>query len=329
MKQPNRRIDRRQFIARTGTGLVALSSLTGLSSCALCSRLFSGAPSMPMRTLGKTGMKVSILSFGGGSQFLANPDGEWEPMLEKAVEAGINLFDTSSDYQWKASLTSEERFGHVLSGHRDRILLSTKCVARDADGARRECEQSLKRMKTDHLDIYMIHSIEKSEDIAALEKGAYAALRKLKEEGVVRAIGFSCMNSADKSRELLEKLELDVVLLAMNATRYGHFVRKALPVARKKNVGVIAMKAMRNLVGKAARAEELLNYAWTQGGVASACVGHLGENPLEENIRIAVNFNDAKALAFNRPALEERLAPLAGPHALCWARPDYFDGAMC
>ncbi len=329
MTQPNNRIDRRSFLTRTGTGLAAMSSLVGLSSCSLTDRIFSSSPAMPMRTLGKTGLKVSLLSFGGGSQFLLNPDGKWEELLEKAVAAGVNLFDTSSEYQWKSSLTSEERFGKILSKYRDKIILSTKFYSRDAEGARKECERSLKRMNTDYLDILMMHSVEKDEDLAAFEKGPYREMLKMKDEGLVRFIGFSSMNSAEKSRQILETLDMDVVILAMNATKYGDFAEKALPAARARNVGVLAMKVMRNLVGKAATAEELMKYALTQEGVASACVGHFGMKTLEENVRIAQKFTASEAVAFDRRALEERLSPLGGPHNLCWARPGYFDGAMC
>jgi aryl-alcohol dehydrogenase-like predicted oxidoreductase len=259
---------------------------------------------------------------------LRNDDGDWEPLLERAVQLGINLFDTSYTYQWKASMTSEERFGRILPAYRDRIILSTKFNSRDADGARREFEKSLSRLKTDHVDILMIHSIEESEDLGALERGPYREMVKLKEQGMARFIGFSSMNSAGKSRELLERLDLDVALLAMNPTKYGNFAETALPAARAKNVGAIAMKVMRDIVGTAATAGELLRYAWTQKGVATAVVGHYGMQVLEENVRLAREFGEAPR-APDRTALERRLAPLAGPHRLCWARPDYFDGMVC
>jgi aryl-alcohol dehydrogenase-like predicted oxidoreductase len=298
-----------------------------LSSCTQLAK----KPTLPIsrRTLGKTGLPVTLLTFGGGSQFLKNEDGAWEPLLERAVEVGINLFDTSSEYQWGASMTSEERFGRILPRYRDRVLISTKFSSRDADGAQREFEQSLQRLKVDVVDILMIHSIEPTDDVAALERGAYRTLVKLKEEGAARHIGFSCMNSAEKAKEFLEKLDFDVVLLAMNPTKYGDFADRALPAARARNVGTLAMKVVRDLVGKEATARELLTYAWTQKGVSSALVGHHGMQVFEENVAAAKLFTGAEALALDRRRLENRLAHLAGPHRLSWARPDYRDNGAC
>ena len=280
---------------------------------------------MPMRTLGKTGLKVSLLGFGGGSQFLLAKDGQWEPMLERAIASGINYFDTSSGYQWRSSKTSEERFGEILPRYRKSIYVSTKFESREPDKARAEVERSLKHMKMDYVDILLIHSIEPSEDIAALEKGVYKMLRQLKEEKLTRFIGFSSMDSSAKSKELLEKLEVDMAILAMNATKYGDFAKVALPVAREKNVGVVAMKLMRDIVQQGAKPVDLLYYAWTQPGVASAVVGHVSMELLEANLREARSFTREKAEAFNRRGLEMKLAHLAGPHALCWARPGYRD----
>jgi len=283
---------------------------------------------MPKRVLGKTGLEVSILSFGGGSNFLKNKDGAWEPMIEKAIQEGITLFDTSAGYKFGSAVTSEERLGQILPKYRKSIILSTKIetTTRDVSEGMKEFETSMKRLKADYLDILLIHSIEKSEDIGALEKGLYKELIRLKEAKTVRFIGFSSMNSAEKSKEMLEKLPVDVCILAMNATKYGNFAKVALPVAREKNVGVIAMKAIRG-VEQSGTIPELLNYVWSQDGVATAVIGHVGMQNLEENIQSARTFTK-KMTRRECEALEARVAHLAGPHALPWARPDYRDGMM-
>ena len=122
--------------------------------------------------------------------------------------------------------------------------------------------------------------------------------------------------------------DFDVALLAMNPTGYGNYAKVALPAARKKNTGVIAMKVMRNIVGVEATAKELFEYAWTQEGVASAIVGHFGIEPLQENIKLAQEYGKNELASIDRKELESRLAKLAGPHALCWARPGYIDGGI-
>ena len=313
-------ISRRSFLRQSGAGITALAA-------AGCIPL-PAAGKMPMRTFGRTGLNVSLLAFGGGSQFLLAKDGEWEPLLEHAVVSGINLFDTSSGYQWKSSKTSEERFGEILPRYRKSIYVSTKFESRDPEKARKEFERSLQRMKMDYVDFTLIHSIEASEDIAALDKGVYGMMMKLKDEKLTRFVGFSSMNSAAKSKELLETLDVDIAILAMNPTKYGDFAKVALPVARQKKVGVVAMKLMRDIVEQGAKPGELLYYAWTLPGVASSVVGHVKMSQLEENLRHAQSFSSDKAAAFNRHELEMRLSHLAGPHALCWARAGYHDGAI-
>ena len=322
-------LSRRDFL-RTSTGVLACGScLTMLPSCGE-SQQGARAP-LPTRPLGRTGMEVSVLAFGGGSQFLANPDGIWEPMLERAVELGITLFDSSAGYRWGSSLTSEERFGRILPRYRKQILLSTKVDAaeRDVDACKRQVETSLERMRTDHLDLLMSHSIEPSEDTDALARGLMPMLMDLKSQKVARAIGFSSMNSAAKSKEMLERFDLDVCLLAMNATQYGDFAKVALPVANRKNVGAMAMKVMRDLVGRdGTTPDELLAYALTQPGVATAVVGHVGMDVLEQNVALAREIGGGR-LAVDRAGLQRRLARYGRSEHLCWARPGYRDGIMC
>ncbi len=329
MPDKNKDISRRAFLKGSVAGLAAVSGAGIFESCA------PGATAMPLRRLGATGLDVSLVTFGGGSQFLKNKDGDWEPLLERAVALGVNLFDTCSSYRWGAKASSEERFGEILPAHREKILISTKFESRDRTEAREEFDRSLARMKTDHVDLLMIHNITPSEDIAALEKGVYREMVRLKEEGAVRKIGFSSMDSAEKSRQAIEALDLDLCLIALNPTRYGAFARKTLPAARAKKMGVLAMKVMRNIVGKKSTPGELLEYAWSLDGVASALVGHCGTADasateiLEENVRLARTFAAGGEIAMaprGQRDLEQKLAHLAGPHALCWARPDYRDG---
>ncbi|MBK7713715.1 MAG: aldo/keto reductase [Bacteroidales bacterium] len=228
-------------------------------------------------------MEVSLLSFGGGSQFLRNPNGEWEKVLESAVEGGINLFDTAPSYTAASfnqggsiSPDSEDRYGQLLEKQRSKIILSTKLESRDPEKAKAELEASLRRMKTDHVDILFMHAILPEDNTSEIEKGLFKTMISFKESGMVKNIGFSSMDSAERSAELIEKLDFDIVLLAMNATNYGNFINIALPAARKKNVGVIAMKALRDIVGKDATAKELLEYVWTIEGISSVLVGHYG-----------------------------------------------------
>ncbi len=325
-------VTRRDFIRKTAAGAAAIT-VTGIA--ASCSTRSTGKAGMPKRILGKTGLEVSLLTFGGGSQFLKNRDGEWEKSLHQALKAGINLFDTAPSYTLStfkinnpnAPGSGEERYGMILPEYREKIYISTKIEGRDSDKARKDLDESLKKLRTDYVDILLLHTIEPSDDVGLIEKGIYKTMQQMKDSGMVRHIGFSSMNSAERSRDLLKALDWDVALLAMNPTKYGNFAEVALPAAVEKNVGVIAMKVMRNLVGKKATAKELFEYVWTQKGVASAMVGHYGMDPLKENIALANEFGKSQTV-LNKTELELRLAEYAGPHALEWARPGYVDGGL-
>jgi aryl-alcohol dehydrogenase-like predicted oxidoreductase len=292
---------------------------------------------MPKRTLGKTGLAVSILSFGGGSQFLKNDNGVWEQLLQKAVDSGINLFDTAPEYtianyfkngEVGKSLGSEERFGEVLSPYRKNIHIITKIDERDPALVKKSVEQSLKNMKTDYLDALLIHAVSDKDSVSEIEKGVYKEILDLKRQGVVRFIGFSSMDSAERAKDLLMNLEFDIAMLAINPTKYRNYATVTVPVAKEKGVGVVAIKVMRDIVGKDAKPSELFEYVWTESHVAAAMVGHTGMKNLEDNIKMAVKYGKKAEASIDRGDLEKRLASYAGPHALSWARPGYRDGGI-
>jgi uncharacterized protein len=279
---------------------------------------------MPKRVLGKTGMKVSVLSFGGGSQFLKNKNGAWEPLLQRAIDLGINYFDTHMNYK------TEGRFGEILPKYRKKVYIVTKFDARDPEGARKSFEGSLKRLKVDYVDALLMHNLGKEDDLKEFAKGTWKMMQKLKSEGTAKFIGFSSMRSATASKNFIEQLNPDIALVAMNATRYAGFAKLTLKPAIKHNVGVIAMKTMRDLVTrKGVNPSDLLQYVLDQKGVASAVVGHYGMDILEANVKIVKQLAQRKKMT---PAAQKKLeaacAPYANPSALSWARPDYRDDGI-
>lgn len=321
------KISRRKFICNSTIGAAAISTSGFLGACSSLGN--KGA--IPCRVLGKTGLEVSILSFGGGAQFCKNREGEWQPIMEEAIKNGINLFDTAPSYSIYKSegetMDSDERYGSVLPPYRNNVTIVTKLETRDPKAVKEEIAGSLSRLKTSYIDVLLIHAIKDSDCVSEIEKGIYKEMLQLKKDGIIRFIGFSSMDSAQRSKDLLDNLDMDVALLAMNATRYGDFAELALPSAIKQNTGVIAMKVMRNIIGKSdTTAQELLEYAWGQKGVATALIAHYGINTLKENIQLAKNYKGEFFAGINRHELELRMAQYAGPHALCWAQPGYTDG---
>jgi predicted aldo/keto reductase-like oxidoreductase len=327
-KMKNNQLSRREFLHKSTIAAAAFSAGAISVAAYAGGNIFKGKGKMPMRQFGKTGEKVSILGYGGGSQFMLMPDGEWEPHLQYALDAGINYFDTASSYGADSPKTSEMRYGEILPSYRKKILLLTKIDKRDIDGAKKEVETSLKNLKTDYIDILLIHAITPDDTLSGIESGIYKYFTELKEQKVVRFIGFSSMDSAERAKELIENLDFDVTLLAMNPTKYRNFADIALPSARKKNLGVIAMKIMRNIVNQNSTPKELLEYAWNLPGVSCGLVSQTGLTPLKQNIEIARDYIPGKQSDAVRKNLESRLAHLGGPHVLEWAREGYNDGIL-
>jgi diketogulonate reductase-like aldo/keto reductase len=258
------------------------------------------------------------------------PDGEWEPHFEHAFNSGINYFDTASTYGSKDTGFSEDRLGKVIPSIRKDVFLVTKIHERDPEKAKVEFEESLKKLKTDHVDLLLIHAVTPKDELGQIENGVYKLISDFKAQKMVRHIGFSSMDSAERSKELIENLDFDATLLAMNATKYGDFVQTALPAARQKNMGIISMKIMRDIVNKGvAQPEELLQYNWDLPGVAVNLVSQTGMDPLSQNIESAKMYAKGLQARLNRKELESRLAHLGQASNFTWAQSGYYDGMNC
>ena len=189
------------------------------------------APALPTRVLGKTGARVSMLGFGGGSRFLLSSDDEAVALLDRAVAAGITYFDTADSYG--KDRRSEKLYGLALPKHRKGIFLATKTQDRTYDGAMRSIEQSLKLLNVDSLDLIQVHSAGPGDDIAAWDKpgGVVTAYRKMKDEKVTRFIGFTGHEDAAVHKKVIESFDFDTVLMALNAAKHKRFAELALPAA--------------------------------------------------------------------------------------------------
>jgi len=218
---------------------------------------------IPQRQLGKTGVSVPILAVGGGSAFMAMSDEEAERFLWRALELGLTYWDTAHSY---GNGGSETRMGRVLKTERKRVFLATKTAARTYDEAMRQVELSLKRLQTDHIDLIQIHDWRANDDPTAIGKkdGVLTALRKLRDEKVVRFIGLTGHTTPEGMRKVLELYDdIDTVLMPINPAQ-PDFETTVVPIAQKKGVAVLAMKVTgrRSLLGKT-EATELLRYAWS------------------------------------------------------------------
>lgn len=230
---------------------------------------------LPKRKLGRTGLAVPILGFGSGSRFLMYQDEDQAlEALNRAIDLGITYIDTAHSY---GDGRSEERVGRVMATRRREVTLATKIAARSADQARRQIELSLKRLRTDHLEVLHIHALKNLQDLAAIEAkgGVLEALYEARTQKITRAIGITCHASPQALQLALERHDFDCTQMALNAGLASMtdsmqlapagavgFEHLALPVAVRKRMGVIAMKVFgqEHLVG-AAPAAKLLAYA--------------------------------------------------------------------
>jgi uncharacterized protein len=256
---------------------------------------------MPMRVLGRTGARVSILAFGCGSRFLAYGNEEKaQAALNKALDLGITYVDTAYGY---GDGKSETWVGGVMKTRREQVWLATKVNVRKADEAKRIIEGSLQRLQTHKVDLIHIHSLTDEDDLKAIEAhdGVLQLLYKLREQKVTRAIGITSHTDPAVLRKALERHDFDCTQMALNAARVGmaspssdpgaaSFEALALPIANKKNMGVIAMKvfAQEKLSGKAP-VEKLISYSLSLP-VSAAVVGMPKPEHIEQNIAIAKAF---------------------------------------
>lgn len=201
---------------------------------------------MPTRNLGKTGYKVGIFSLGGQASLeKANNFDVAVPIIERALDLGVNYIDTSSIYggpeRW-----SEQYVGRVMAKRRNEAFLATKTKERTRDGSLRMIEKSLALLQTDHVDLWQLHDIGTMTDIDAVfsKGGAMEALLEMKEQKVVRHLGLTGHYRPDALIEGIHRYPFDTILMAMSAADPHHysFNEALLPLAVEKQMGIIGMK---------------------------------------------------------------------------------------
>src|SRR5215475_10902386 len=179
-------LSRRKFLEKLGLGAATGASAWLLKDVAHAA---PSASTLPTRTLGRTGAKVSILAFGCGSRFLMYEDEEKAvAALNHAIDLGITYLDTAYAY---GDGKSETRVGKVMVTRRKDVWLATKIPDRTWDEFMRRLEGSLKRLQTDHVDLLHIHSLGRGEDLAKIEApdGALKGLLEARDQKMARAIG--------------------------------------------------------------------------------------------------------------------------------------------
>ena len=204
-------MNRREFVKRAAAVVVA-------SAATARGQQTSPAKSpIPRRPLGKTGVDVPVLILGGVAGMKQAPTLSFHPaqLADAALDAGINYFDTAPSY---ADGQSESNYGEVLATRRKEVFLASKTGSRSYDGTLRSVEASLKRLRTDHLDLLQLHGVTAKEDFAKWEgpSGVLKAMYKLRDEKVTRFVGVTGHESAEAMRRAIELFDFDTILTTFN-----------------------------------------------------------------------------------------------------------------
>jgi len=248
--------NRREFLNTTLAGALAVAAGHVTSAQAETTSKPSGgtmrplpfnprtAATMPMRNLGQTGYRVGIFSLG--CQAAIEKRGNTEQsvqIMNRAIDLGVNYFDTSHVYGGGAS---ETHVGLVMKDRRREVFLASKTVKRDYDGAMTELDISLKRLQTDHLDLWQLHNVQRMEEVERIfaPDGALKAFQQAKAEGRARFIGVTGHYEPNVLLEVIRRANLDCILMAVNAAdrHYLSFIEHLLPTALENKMGIIGMK---------------------------------------------------------------------------------------
>ncbi len=257
---------------------------------------------MPYRTLGKTGEKVSLLCVGGyhiGVDSLS--DEESVRLIRTALDEGVNFLDNAWAYH---DGRSEIRMGKALKdGYRDKAFLMTKGQARDAAGAERYLEESLKRLQVDTIDLWQVHEVVHPDSPAKIyTEGVLDYLEKARQAGKIRYIGFTGHHLTTTHLEMIERgFHWDTIQMPLSVMDYHFrsFQQRVLGKAVEKEMGILAMKTLAGGPGRipasgAATVAECLRYSMSLP-VSTVVSGMENLTELRENIATARAFKPMTA----------------------------------
>ncbi len=253
---------------------------------------------IPTRQFGRSDAKISILGFGGHHLGEAPDQPTAVRMLQEAVDGGITFFDNCWEYRRGKT---ELWMGAGLKGRRDKVFLMTKTCphGRDASLALTMLEESLRRLQTDHLDLWQVHGMgfDNDPELFIRPNGAAEALTKAKKEGKTRFVGFTGHKSPAVHLAMLNTgFPFDSVQMPLNAFDHSFphsFEREVLPELNRRGIAALGMKPCNGrgepIKSGALSAEEALRYAMSLP-VTTTITGMDTMEVLHQNLRIAQNF---------------------------------------
>jgi uncharacterized protein len=273
---------------------------------------------MPVPHRQLKGASVSIIGIGGSALGDVKDQSEAGTIVSEALENGINFFDNAWEYH---DGLSEELLGRGLKGKREQAFLMTKVCShgRKRDVAMKQLEDSLRRLQTDHVELWQIHEIiyDNDPDLHFAADGAVEALTQAKREGKVRFIGFTGHKDPDIHLKMLShRYPFDTVQMPLNPfdKHYRSFQDNVIPECQRQGIMPIGMKSMGGGGEPVKRgvvtADELLRYAMSVPGILTTVSGMDSYDVFKQNLALALNFTPMTRDEMT--ALENRLKPMAG-----------------
>lgn len=302
---------RREFIKHVGIA----ATVGGLARATNAAEP-SPAQMIAKRDFGKTGEKVSILGIGGHTLGEAKTEAEAIQIVHEGMDAGINFFDNAWEYH---DGRSEEWMGKALKGRRDKAFVMTKVCThgRDAKVAMQQLEESLRRLQTDHLDLWQVHEViyDNDPDLHFAKGGVMEAIEQAKKQGKVRLVGFTGhKDPAIHLKMLAHNFPFDACQMPLGVfdANFRSFEQRVLPELIKRNIAPIGMKSLGG-TGAAVKkgvltASEALRYVMTLP-VVTLVSGMDSLDVLRKNVAIARSFTPMSEQEMQ--ALRERCAPQA------------------
>ena len=332
-------IERRSFIqaglASAGTVLATSVLPSQIVSAAVPPQMTnSGADQIPRRPLGNTGEQVSIIGVGGYHLGTVQSSNLAVRLVQEAVDAGVTFFDNAWEYN---DHRSEEWMGLGLQGRRDKVFLMSKVCThgRDKNVAMQQLEESLKRLGTDHLDLWQIHEViyENDPDLHFAKGGVVEALDEAKKQGKVRFVGFTGHKSpAIHLKMLAHDYPFDSVQMPLNCfdANFRSFEQQVLPELQRRGIAALGMKSLggdgQPIQYGVVRAEEALRYAMSLPVATTVC-GIDSLDVLHQNVGIARGFKPMSPQEMQ--AFRERCRPSSGDgHLELFKTTKKYDGKV-
>jgi predicted aldo/keto reductase-like oxidoreductase len=274
---------------------------------------------IPTRVFGKTGVKLTVIGQAGGRFPLITRE-EARAIVRRAFELGITYFDNAAGY-WDGQ--SEEVYGDVLPPHRKQVFITTKSTKRTRQEAEQELHASLRRLKTDYVDLWQIHAVGEKEEVTRIfaPGGAIEAFEAAKKAGKCRFIGFTGHHDPYVHLEMLKAYDkYDTILMPLNAAdpSYLSFEKLVLPEAVRRGLGIQGMKNFANArLLSVLSARECLQYVLSLP-IHCTAIGCTTIGQLEDDVRVAQQF---RALEPTQMAsLRKRAERVKGPVFEDWKR---------